>query len=61
MRAEVCRDGGQYVQEYKQGKPIAAVKKIGTCKNRGTTIIFQPDPEIFKEIYFDRKKTTCSF
>ena len=56
MRAEVCRDGGQYVQEYKQGKPIAAVKKIGTCKNRGTTIIFQPDPEIFKEIYFDRKK-----
>jgi DNA gyrase subunit B len=61
MRAEVCRDGGQYVQEYKQGKPIAAVKKIGTCKNRGTTIIFQPDPEIFKEIYFDRKKLLAHF
>lgn len=61
MRAEVCRDGGQYVQEYKQGKPIAAVKKIGTCKNTGTTIIFQPDPEIFKEIYFDRKKLLAHF
>ena len=61
MRAEVCKDGGQYVQEYKQGKPIAAVKKIGTCKNRGTTIIFQPDPEIFKEIYFDRKKLLAHF
>jgi DNA gyrase subunit B len=56
MKAEVCRDGGQYVQEYKQGKPTTTVKKIGTCKDRGTTIIFQPDPEIFKEIYFDRKK-----
>jgi len=61
MRAEVCKDGGQYVQEYKQGKPIAAVKKIGTCKNTGTTIIFQPDPEIFKEIYFDRKKLLAHF
>ena len=56
MKAEVCQDGGQYVQEYKQGKPTTTVKKIGTCKDRGTTIIFQPDPEIFKEIYFDRKK-----
>lgn len=56
MRAEVCRDGYKYAQEYKQGKPIAAVKKIGACKERGTTIIFEPDPEIFKEIVFDRKK-----
>ncbi len=57
MRAEVCRDGYKYAQEYKQGKPTTAVKKISTCKERGTTIIFEPDPEIFKEIVFDRKKT----
>jgi len=56
MRAEVCRDGYKYAQEYKQGKPTTAVKKINTCKERGTTIIFEPDPEIFKEIVFDRKK-----
>ncbi|KUK49827.1 MAG: DNA gyrase subunit B [Parcubacteria bacterium 33_209] len=61
MRAEVCRNGSQYAQEYKQGKPTAAVKKIGTCKNKGTTIIFQPDEEIFKEIYFDRKKLLAHF
>ncbi len=55
-RAEVCREGKLYAQDYKQGKPQAAVKKIGDCKKRGTTIIFEPDPEIFKEIIFDRKK-----
>ncbi len=56
MRVEVCRDGYKYAQEYKQGKPTTAVKKISTCKEKGTTIIFEPDPEIFKEIAFDRKK-----
>ncbi|MDK2949092.1 MAG: gyrase subunit [Patescibacteria group bacterium] len=61
MKAEVCRDGSQHAQEYKQGKPTSAVKKIGTCKNKGTTIIFQPDEEIFKEIYFDRKKLLAHF
>ncbi len=55
-RAEVCREGKLYAQDYKQGKPQAAVKKIGDCKKRGTTIIFEPDPEIFKEIVFDRHK-----
>jgi DNA gyrase subunit B len=56
MRAEVCRDGKKYVQEYKRGKPKAAVKKIGECKKTGTTIIFKPDYEIFDEIVFDSKK-----
>jgi len=56
MRAEVCRDGGKYFQEYIQGKPTAKVKKIGSCKTSGTTIIFEPDAEIFKDIRFDDKK-----
>ncbi len=56
MTAEVCREGELYSQSYKQGKPVAAVKKTGTCKKTGTTIIFEPDQEIFKEIYFERKK-----
>ncbi|MFA5228403.1 MAG: DNA topoisomerase (ATP-hydrolyzing) subunit B [Candidatus Paceibacterota bacterium] len=61
MRAEVCRDGSLYAQEYKQGKPTTAVKKVGSCKNKGTTIIFQADEEIFKEISFDRKKLLAHF
>ena len=52
-RAEVHRDGGQYAQEYSQGKKKGAVKKIGSSKLHGTVITFEPDTEIFKEIKFD--------
>ncbi len=52
-RAEVHRDGGAYVQEYKQGKRSAAVKKIAASKLNGSIITFQPDTEIFGEIKFD--------
>ena len=53
MRAEVHRDGGKFVQEYKQGKPKAKVKEIGKSKLHGTIISFEPDVEIFKEVKFD--------
>jgi DNA gyrase subunit B len=53
MRAEVCRDGYLYAQEYKKGKPQFIVKKIGKCELRGTTVIFEPDSEVFKEIKFN--------
>ncbi len=43
------RDGGMFRQEYKRGKPQGPVKKIGTSRKHGTTIIFQPDKEIFTE------------
>jgi len=56
MKAEVCRDGGLYMQEYEKGDVKAPVKKIGICKKTGTFITFQPDPEIFKEIKFDSKR-----
>ncbi|MAF43838.1 MAG: DNA topoisomerase (ATP-hydrolyzing) subunit B [Parcubacteria group bacterium] len=56
LRAEICRDGLQYSQEYSKGKPKTKVKKIGKCRRSGTTIIFEPDEEIFKEIKFDSKK-----
>ncbi len=56
MKAEVNKDGGLYVQEYKRGKPQYNVKKIAKSDTTGTKIIFQPDPEIFQTIEFDRKK-----
>jgi len=52
-KAEVHRDGGKFVQEYSQGKKKAAVKKVGSSKNHGTIISFQPDEEIFKDVKFD--------
>ena len=55
-RVDVHRDGGVYMQEYKQGKRKAAVKKISLSKLHGTIVTFEPDIEIFKEIAFDWKK-----
>ena len=52
--AVVHRDGGVFVQEYKQGKRKAAVKKIGKSELHGTIVTFEPDAEIFKEgVSFD--------
>lgn len=56
MRAEVCRGGEMYFQEYSKGVPKTKVKKSGKCSQRGTTVIFEPDPEIFKDIKFDRNR-----
>ncbi len=47
LRAEVKRDGKLWAQEYSQGKVKGAVKPVGKAKGTGTTITFQPDPEIF--------------
>jgi len=52
-RVEVHRDGGKYVQEYKQGKKLKAVKKVDPSKLHGTIVTFEPDQEIFKDIKFD--------
>ncbi len=56
MRVEVCKEGYEYYQEYKIGKAQAQVKKIGKCSQQGTTIYFDADPAIFKEIKYDAKK-----
>ncbi|MBL7142097.1 MAG: DNA topoisomerase (ATP-hydrolyzing) subunit B [Candidatus Pacebacteria bacterium] len=56
MRVEVCRDNIRYCQEYAKGKPKTAVKKDGKCRQTGTTVYFEPDPEIFSEIKFDFNK-----
>jgi DNA gyrase subunit B len=61
MRAEVCRNGAKYYQEYMRGKPITPVKKEGSCDTTGTTVIFEPDPEIFPKIEFDIKKILNHF
>lgn len=63
MRAEVCRGGDKYMQEYKYGKPQAQVKKIEKCKekDRGTTIIFDADPQIFHEVKYNRNTLISHF
>jgi DNA gyrase subunit B len=58
MRAEICRDGFLHTQEYSKGKVKTPFKKEKKCTNTGTTIIFEPDIDIFKEIKFDLKRIT---
>ncbi len=56
LKAEVCRGGVKYYQEYSKGKTQTKLKKMGSCRNTGTTVLFEPDPEIFKEINFNSKR-----
>jgi DNA gyrase subunit B len=57
LKVEVKRDGKIYFQEYKRGLPVKPVKETGKAKRgeRGTTVTFFPDPEIFQvtEFRFD--------
>lgn len=45
----VHQDGGMHMQEYKIGKPLKKVTKVGTTKEHGTIVLFKPDITIFKE------------
>ncbi|MDP3920093.1 MAG: DNA topoisomerase (ATP-hydrolyzing) subunit B [Candidatus Omnitrophota bacterium] len=47
---EVRRDGVVYRQEYKRGRPSTKVVVKGKTKERGTTVSFLPDKEIFGDI-----------
>ncbi|MBK7965481.1 MAG: DNA topoisomerase (ATP-hydrolyzing) subunit B [Bacteroidetes bacterium] len=45
--ATIHRNGKIYKQEYSEGKPLYAVKEIGTTDRTGTEVTFQPDASIF--------------
>lgn len=47
LRAEVCRDGKKWMQEYSEGKPLADIAEVGSSDERGTEITFKPDDKIF--------------
>ena len=47
MKVNVYRNGKIYEQEYSKGKPLYAVREIGTTDKRGTKVTFHPDDTIF--------------
>jgi len=53
MVATVHRDGREWVQRYKRGKPATPVKKMKPFRGHGTIIYFRPDDKIFKRIHFN--------
>ncbi len=53
LTLEVHRDGGEYFQEYSDGKPKAKLKKVKTSKKTGTKITFFPSEKIFSSVDFE--------
>src|SRR6187431_1983932 len=51
--ASVKRDGALWEMRFKQGKPVAPLKKVGPARGTGTTVYFHPDAAIFPKIEFD--------
>lgn len=46
--AEIKRDGFIYKQSFERGLPVNEVAKLGPTTQRGTTITFKPDMDIFE-------------
>ena len=53
MIATVHRDGSEWTQRYKRGKPTTPVKKVKPFRGHGTRIFFRPDDTIFRQIHFN--------
>jgi len=53
LKVEVYREDKIYCQEYKRGKPLGPVKKIGKTKKTGTATTFLPDEKVFKKLTFN--------
>jgi DNA gyrase/topoisomerase IV subunit B len=51
--ATIRRDGFEWQQTFKRGKPAGDLEKLAPSRFHGTTIYFEPDPDIFKTTQFD--------
>jgi DNA gyrase/topoisomerase IV subunit B len=54
--ATIRRDGFEWEQSFKRGKTASELRKLGPFRGHGTTIYFEPDPEIFKTTQLDPKR-----
>jgi len=52
LEVEVYRNGEAFKQEYKRGKPVKDVAKIGKTGKRGTKITFMADDKIFETLVY---------
>ncbi len=51
--ATIRRDGYEWEQTFKRGKPATKLEKLAPFRGHGTSIYFEPDSEIFKTTHFD--------
>jgi DNA gyrase subunit B/topoisomerase-4 subunit B len=55
LEARVRRDGKEWAQAYRRGRPRAPVAPIGPARGTGTRVSFTPDPSVFGDLTFDAK------
>lgn len=53
LMATIRRDGYEWQQTFRRGKPAGDLEKLGPFRGHGTTIYFEPDETIFKTTQFD--------
>src|SRR5437588_4226143 len=53
LTATIRRDGSEWKQTFKKGKPAGPLEKVGPFRGHGTIITFEPDPDIFKTTHFN--------
>jgi DNA gyrase/topoisomerase IV subunit B len=51
--ATIRRDGSEWQQTFRRGRPAGPLEELGPFRGHGTTIYFEPDPDIFKTTHFD--------
>ena len=47
------RDGVEWQQTFKRGKPSGGLKQLRRARGTGTTVFFRPDPHMFPKTEFD--------
>ena len=55
MEVTSRRDGIKWQQNFARGKRKSKLEDLGPTSERGTTVVFRPDPDIFKDVVFNPK------
>ena len=53
LELKVWREGYQWEQNYRQGRPQSEIRKIGASEKHGNSIRFMPDPAFFADTEYD--------
>ena len=53
LRVQVHKDGQIYEMKFSRGKVTQPMTVVGTTDRTGTTVTFQPDPEMFDDLVYN--------
>ncbi|MBF0213935.1 MAG: DNA topoisomerase (ATP-hydrolyzing) subunit B [Magnetococcales bacterium] len=52
LELTIRRNGEVWHQEYREGDPVAPIRRIGETKGTGTMVLFRPSRQVFTDITF---------